>query len=214
MRKEISAKYINPPHTLEFAILFVPTESLYAEILRQPGLSEQLQRDYRVMIAGPTNLAALLTSFQMGFRSLALQKRSSEVWQLLGAIKGEFDKYGDVVSSLARQLNAASNSVDNLGKRTRVMSRKLKDVEVLSDQQAAESFLGFSGDDPVDGGFGRDMFPAMLRISEKLRPRAILIENVRGILAERFTDFRGRLDAALARQGFEHCCWWMELNLV
>ena len=149
--KEISSKYINPPHTLEFAILFVPTESLYAEILRQPGLSEQLQRDYRVMIAGPTNLAALLTSFQMGFRSLALQKRSSEVWQLLGAIKGEFDKYGDVVSSLARQLNAASNSVDSLGKRTRVMSRKLKDVEVLSDQQTAEKLLGFSTDDAVDG---------------------------------------------------------------
>ena len=126
---------------------------MYAEILRQPGLSEQLQRDYRVMIAGPTNLAALLTSFQMGFRSLALQKRSSEVWQLLGAIKGEFDKYGDVVSSLARQLNAASNSVDTLGKRTRVMSRKLKDVEVLSDQHAAERLLGFSGDDAVDGGF-------------------------------------------------------------
>ena len=148
--KEISSKYINPPHTLEFAILFVPTESLYAEILRQPGLSEQLQRDYRIMIAGPTNLAALLTSFQMGFRSLALQKRSSEVWQLLGAIKGEFDKYGDVVSSLARQLNAASNSVDSLGKRTRVMSRKLKDVEVLSDQQAAERLLGFAADDAID----------------------------------------------------------------
>jgi DNA recombination protein RmuC len=131
----------------------VSTESLYAEILRQPGLSEQLQRDYRVMIAGPTNLAALLTSFQMGFRSLALQKRSSEVWQLLGAIKGEFDKYGDVVRSIARQLNAASNSVDNLGKRTRVMSRKLKDVEVLPDQQAAQQLLGFSADDAVDGGF-------------------------------------------------------------
>jgi len=145
--KEISSKYINPPHTLEFAILFVPTESLYAEILRQPGLSEQLQRDYRVMIAGPTNLAALLTSFQMGFRSLALQKRSSEVWQLLGAIKGEFDKYGDVVSSLARQLNAASNSVDSLGRRTRVMSRKLKDLEVFSDQEAAGKLLGFAPDD-------------------------------------------------------------------
>jgi DNA recombination protein RmuC len=109
--KKISSKYINPPHTLEFAILFVPTESLYPEILRQPGLSEQLQRDYRVMIAGPTNLAALLTSFQMGFRYLALEKRSSEVWQLLDAIKGEFDKNGDVVSALSRQLNAASNSV-------------------------------------------------------------------------------------------------------
>jgi DNA recombination protein RmuC len=100
------------------------------------------------MIAGPTNLAALLTSFQMGFRSL--EKRSSEVWQLLGAIKGEFDKYGDVVGSLARQLNAASNSVDSLGKRTRVMSRKLKDVEVLSDQQAAERLLGFAVDDAID----------------------------------------------------------------
>jgi DNA anti-recombination protein RmuC len=91
----------------------------------------------------------------MGFRSLALQKRSSEVWQLLGAIKGEFDKYGDVFSSLARQLNAASNSVDTLGKRTRVMSRKLKDVEVLSDQHAAERLLGFSEDDPLIGALMR-----------------------------------------------------------
>ncbi len=141
--KEINTKYINPPHTLEFAILFIPTESLYAEVLRQPGLSEQLQRDYHVMIAGPTNLAALLTSFQMGFRSLALQKRSSEVWQLLGAIKGEFDRYGDVVSSLARQLTAASNSVERLGTRTRAMSRKLKTVEELPDHADAERLLGF-----------------------------------------------------------------------
>jgi DNA recombination protein RmuC len=165
--KEISSKYINPPHTLEFAVLFVPTESLYAEILRQPGLSEQLQRDYRVMIAGPTNLAALLTSFQMGFRSLALQKRSSEVWQLLGAIKGEFDKYGDVVGSLARQLNAASNSVDSLGKRTRAMSRKLKDVEVLSDQQASKRLLGFSGDDAID-----ERVDEMATVEELRRVRA------------------------------------------
>ena len=165
--KEISSKYINPPHTLEFAILFVPTESLYAEILRRPGLSEQLQRDYRVMIAGPTNLAALLTSFQMGFRSLALQKRSSEVWQLLGAIKGEFDKYGDVVGSLARQLNAASNSVDSLGKRTRAMSRKLKDVEVLSDQQASKRLLGFSGDDAID-----ERVDEMATVEELRRVRA------------------------------------------
>jgi len=98
-------------------------------------------------------LAALLTSFQMGFRSLALQKRSSEVWPLLSAIKGEFGKYGDVVSSLARQLNAASNSVDSLGRRTRVMSRKLKDVEVLSDEQAAERLLGFAANDAVDESF-------------------------------------------------------------
>jgi len=136
---------------LEFAILFIPTESLYAEVLRQPGLFEQLQRDYRVIIAGPTNLAALLTSFQMGFRSLALQKRSSEVWQLLGAIKTEFDKYGTVVNALSKQLATASNSVENLGKRTRVMSRKLKDVEVLSDQQTAEKLLGISADEILDG---------------------------------------------------------------
>ena len=107
-------------------------------MLRQPGLFEQLQRDYRVMIAGPTNLAALLTSFQMGFRSLALQKRSSEVWQLLGAIKGEFDRYGMWSARSLAQLNAASNSVESLGRRTRSMSRKLKDVEVLSHQQAAQ----------------------------------------------------------------------------
>jgi DNA recombination protein RmuC len=150
--KDISTKYINPPHTLEFAILFIPTESLYAEVLRQPGLFEQLQRDYRVMIAGPTNLAALLTSFQMGFRSLALQKRSSEVWQLLGAIKTEFDRYGTVVNILSRQLTTATNSVESLGRRTRAMSRKLKGVETLPDGKTAETLLGFSVDDLLGGG--------------------------------------------------------------
>ena len=155
--KDISAKYINPPYPLDFGILFIPTESLYAEILRQPGLFEQLQRDYRVMIAGPTNLAALLTSFQMGFRSLALQKRSNEVWHLLGAIKVEFDKYGDVVTALARQLNTASNSVESLGRRTRAMARKLKTVEALPDQQAAENVLGFSSEDTLDEGIAEDV---------------------------------------------------------
>ena len=144
--REISTKYINPPHTLEFAILFVPTESLYAEVMRQPSLVEQLQREYHVMLAGPTNLAALLTSFQMGFRALALQKRSGEVWQLLGAIKKEFENYGDVVEKLGRQLTTASNSVENLGKRARVMSRKLKGVEMLPDQTTAEEMLGLDGD--------------------------------------------------------------------
>jgi DNA recombination protein RmuC len=155
--KEISSKYINPPHTLEFAILFIPTESLYAEVLRQPGLFEQLQRDHRVIIAGPTNLAALLTSFQMGFRSLALQKRSSEVWQVLAAIKKEFETYGAVVSSLSKQLSSASNSVEKLGTRAKVMSRKLKEVEVLSDDGTAERLLGLTADEiadePVEGTF-------------------------------------------------------------
>lgn len=150
--KDISSKYICPPHTLDFAILFIPTESLYAEVLRQPGLFELLQRDYRVMIAGPTNLAALLTSFQLGFRSLALQKRSSEVWQLLGAIKTEFDRYGTVVNTLSKQLTTASNSVESLGRRTRAMSRKLKDVETLPDGKIAENLLGFSADDIIESG--------------------------------------------------------------
>jgi DNA recombination protein RmuC len=151
MCQDISVRYINPPHTLDFGILFIPTESLYAEILRQPGLFEQLQRDYRVMISGPTNLAALLTSFQMGFKSLALQKRSNEVWDLLGAIKVEFDKYGDVVVALSRQLNTASNSVESLGRRTRAMSRKLKSVETLPNQEVAEKLLGLSANDMLDG---------------------------------------------------------------
>jgi DNA recombination protein RmuC len=151
MCQDISVRYINPPHTLDFGILFIPTESLYAEILRQPGLFEQLQRDYRVMISGPTNLAALLTSFQMGFKSLALQKRSNEVWHLLGAIKVEFDKYGDVVVALSRQLNTASNSVESLGRRTRAMSRKLKSVETLPNQEVAEKLLGLSANDMLDG---------------------------------------------------------------
>ena len=120
-------------------------------MLRQPGLFEQLQRDYRVIIAGPTNLAALLTSFQMGFRSLALQKRSSEVWQLLSAIKTEFDRYGNVVNTLARQLTTASNSVENLGRRTRAMSRKLKGVETLPDSTTTESLLGLSADVFIGG---------------------------------------------------------------
>jgi DNA recombination protein RmuC len=144
--KDISSKYINPPHTLELAILFIPTESLYAEILRQPGLTEQLQRDYRVALAGPTNLAAILTSFQMGFRALALQKRSTEVWQILSAIKGEFQKYGDVVSSLSRQLTLASTSVEKLGTRARIMTQKLRNVEVLPDNKAAGELLGLSSD--------------------------------------------------------------------
>lgn len=131
--------------------MFVPTESLYAEVLRQPGLVEQLQRDHRVIIAGPTNLEALLTSFQMGFRSLALQKRSSEVWQLLGAIKKEFEAYGGVVASLSKQLATASSSVEKLGTRARAMSRKLRDVEVLSDAGTAERLLGLAANEIVDG---------------------------------------------------------------
>jgi DNA recombination protein RmuC len=135
--KAIQDKYICPPNTTEFAILFLPTEGLYAEILRRPGLFEQLQRDHRVTLAGPTTLSAILNAFQMGFRSMALEKRSSEVWEILGAVRGEFGKYNQVVEKLSKQLGYAARSVDNLGTRTRAMTRKLRAVETLPAEKAA-----------------------------------------------------------------------------
>jgi DNA recombination protein RmuC len=141
LARSVKEKYINPPRTTDIAILFLPTESLYAEILRRPGAFEQLQREYHVTLAGPTTLTAILNALQMGFRSLAIEKRTSEVWQVLGAIKSEFGKYGDVVKRLRRQLNTAVNTVDTLGARTRVMDRKLRRVEVLP-EGAAQAILG------------------------------------------------------------------------
>jgi DNA recombination protein RmuC len=134
--KTVSDKYINPPMTTDFAILFLPTESLFAEVLRRPGLFEQLQRDCRVTLAGPTTLSAMLSAFQLGFRSLAIQKRSSEVWQILGAVKTEFAQHGRVVDTLKKQLNAATNTIDRLGTRTRAMSRSLRNVETLPGAEA------------------------------------------------------------------------------
>jgi DNA recombination protein RmuC len=139
--KSIKEKYISPPQTTDFAILFLPTEGLFAEALRRPGLFDQLQRDYHVTLTGPTTLTAFLSALQMGFRSLALEKRSSEVWQILGAVHSEFGKYNKVVETLSRQLNTAANSVNQLGIRTRAMTRKLKDVEKLPDG-TAEAVLG------------------------------------------------------------------------
>lgn len=129
--KTISEKYINPPHTTDFGILFLPTEGLFAEVLRRPGFLEKLQREYRVTVAGPTTLSSLLSAFQMGFRSLAIQQRSGEVWKILGAVRTEFGKHGQVLKRLKDQLNAASNSVDALGTRTRAMNKQLRDVEAL-----------------------------------------------------------------------------------
>ena len=141
--KAVAEKYINPPVTTDFAVLFLPTESLFAEILRRPGFFEGLQRDYRVTLAGPTTLASMLNAFQMGFRSLAIQKRSSEVWQLLAAVRSEFAEHGKVVDTLKRQLGAASNTIDRLGTRTRVMNRKLRDVEILP-SRSATTLLGLA----------------------------------------------------------------------
>jgi DNA recombination protein RmuC len=136
--KDIHDKYINPPKTTDFAILFLPTEGLYAEVLRRPGLAEQLQRDYRVSLAGPTTLAALLNSLQMGFRTLAIQKRSSEVWSILGAVKQEFGKFGDVLDRVRKNIEAASKTIDDAGTRTRAIERRLRSVEALpaADAQA------------------------------------------------------------------------------
>jgi len=136
--KRIRSKYIAAPYTTDFAVLFVPTEGLYAEVLRRPGLFESLQRELRVVVAGPTTLSALLNSLQMGFRTLAIAKRSSEVWKLLGAVKSEFGKFGLVLEKAERQLNTVSRSISEAGKKTRTIERKLRGVESLSDENTQD----------------------------------------------------------------------------
>ena len=134
--RAIQEKYLEPPHTTDFGILFLPTEGLYAEILRRPGLAERLQRENRVMVAGPTTLAALLNSLQMGFRTLAIEQRSSEVWQVLGAVKTEFARFGEVMDKVQKKLQEATNVVDSAKSRSNVIRRKLRDVEELPSAQA------------------------------------------------------------------------------
>ncbi|MEN9466989.1 MAG: hypothetical protein RL081_990 [Pseudomonadota bacterium] len=134
--KSISEKYVEPPYTTDFAILFLPTEGLYAEVLRRPGLMESLQRDHRITLAGPTTLLAMLSSLQMGFRTLALEKRSSEVWQVLGAVKTEFGKFGDVLAKVKAQTQTVLNTLDSAETRSRAMGRALKKVEALPETQA------------------------------------------------------------------------------
>ena len=134
--KTIHTKYVSPPSTTEFAILFLPTEGLYAEVIRRPGLFESLQREYRVTVAGPTTLSALLNSLQMGFRTLAIQQRSGEVWQLLGAVKNEFGKFGDVLDKVKKKLDEAGKHIDATGARTRAIERRLRGVETLTSETA------------------------------------------------------------------------------
>jgi len=129
--KRIVEKYVAAPHTTEFAILFLPTEGLYAEVLRRPGLVDALQREQRIALAGPTTLLALMTSFQMGFRTLAIQERSSEVWRTLGAVKAEFGKFGEVLDGVHKKLQEASNKIDQTRTRSNVLVRKLREVETL-----------------------------------------------------------------------------------
>ncbi len=141
--KEIRDKYLNPPHTTDFAIMFMPTEGLYAEVLRRRGLIEQVQRDCRVTLAGPTTLAATLNALQMGFRTLAIQKRSSEVWRVLEAVKSEFGKYGTMLDQVQRKLHEASNTIEKVTARQRAVDRKLRAVESISDGEA-EAILGLA----------------------------------------------------------------------
>jgi len=139
--KNIANKYISVPATTDFAILFLPTEGLYAEVLRRPGLCDTLMREYKIIVTGPTTLAALLNSLQMGFRTLAIEKRSSEVWNILGAVKSEFGKFGDLLDKTHKKLQEASNSIDTAARKTRTITRKLKDVEELP-QEEAVNILG------------------------------------------------------------------------
>lgn len=134
--KSIAEKYLEPPHTTDFALLFLPSEGLYAEVLRRPGLVESLQREHRVTLAGPTTLLAMLNALQMGFRTLALEKRSSEVWQVLGAVKTEFGKFGDVLAKVKTQTQTVLNSLESAEVRSRAMGRALKQVEALPAEQA------------------------------------------------------------------------------
>ena len=129
--RKIFSKYVSPPHTTDFAVLYLPTEGLFAEVIRRPGLVEAVQNDCRVMITGPANLAAMLSSLQMGFKTLAIEKRSSEVWGVLGSVKTEFAKFGEIVDSAKKSIDAAAKKFDDVGVRTRAIQRKLRDVQEL-----------------------------------------------------------------------------------
>jgi len=150
--KKISSKYVSPPHTTDFAILFLPTEGLFAEVARIPGLVEALQNEHRIVVAGPTTLSAMLNSLRLGFRTLAIEKRSSEVWGILGGVKTEFQKFGEIVDSTKKSIDAAAKKFDEVGRRTRAVQKKLREVEELPMAAqpaalAAEELLGLEDDD-------------------------------------------------------------------
>jgi DNA recombination protein RmuC len=146
--KSIRSKYVSVPHTTDFAILFVPTEGLYAEALRRPGLVQRLQDEHRIMLAGPTTLLATLNSLQMGFRTLALERRSAEVWQVLGAVKTEFQKFGDMLAKTKKKLQEAQNTIGQTEQRTRVMATRLESVEALPDPRVRDLF---NPDEAIEG---------------------------------------------------------------
>jgi DNA recombination protein RmuC len=165
--RAIRDKYLAPPHTTDFGILFVPTEGLYAEALRRPGLVQALQQEHRVMLAGPTTLLATLNSLQMGFRTLALERRSAEVWQVLGAVKTEFGKFGGMLDTVRRKIDEAGKTLDTAGTRTRAMERRLRSVEAMPESRSAELLPGLADgpghagpDDEAEPGPGSGHDPA------------------------------------------------------
>ena len=137
MAKDIHDKYIEPPFTTDFAIMFLPFESIYAEVIRRTALVETLQKDYKIVVTGPTTLGAILNSLQMGFRTLAIQKRTSEVWSVLGAVKTEFGKFGGMLEKVQKNLQSAGDQLEEvMGKRTRAIERKLRQVEALPAEES------------------------------------------------------------------------------
>ena len=146
--RDISQKYLCPPQTTDFAIMFLPTEGLYAEVLRVPGLADFIQREHRVIIAGPTTLVALLNSLQVGFRTLAIEQRSSEVWKVLGAVKAQFDTFGEVLAKVQRKLLQATSDIETVGTKARSMQRKLREVEGMSVKES-DALLGIGDEEPV-----------------------------------------------------------------
>ncbi|MBE6377534.1 MAG: DNA recombination protein RmuC [Lentisphaerae bacterium] len=145
---DIRSKYIYPPQTTAFALMFVPSEGIYAEILRMPGLFEQLQNEFQISVVGPSNLVAFLNSLQMGFKTLAIEKRSNEVWQILGAVKTEFGKFGDQMDKTRRSLESVVNHMELIGTRSRALERRLRNVQELSGDEAA-AVLEFTGDEQI-----------------------------------------------------------------
>ena len=144
--KSISDKYVCPPHTTDFAVMFLPTEGLYAEVIRRAGLVDLLQREHRVVLAGPTTFTALLNSLQMGFRTLAIEKRSSEVWQVLGAVKSEFGKFAGILEKAERQITTVGKSLGEASRKTRTIERRLRGVETLAGEQS-QALLDDAGND-------------------------------------------------------------------
>lgn len=154
--QKIGEKYLDPPATTDFAILFLATEGLYAEVLRQPGLASELQHRHRILVAGPTTLAAILSSLRMGFQTLAIEKRASEVWEVLRAVKTEFSKFGEVLDQLKKQLQTVSNTVDKAQTRTRAMESKLRSVETLPESESARILALPSSDLPGERTLGEE----------------------------------------------------------